>query len=240
MQKILIVEDDPSSLKLLKCGIENLTDDLKILTSCNGREAIDLLKREDISLLITDLQMPEVDGLELLSYVKNNYRAIPCVVVTAHINDNKEFELYVKALQPDIMELIKNDSIHFFSKPINVKSIFKTINRELEQYGLEGAVSGISVASFMQIIEMEQKTCQLEINSQIEEKGIVHFVEGIPYNASYGFLTGEEAVCEIINIEKPKIHIKYQPSDQMKAERQVNKSLNSLLLEAMRLKDESR
>ncbi len=239
MEKILIAEDDKASRELIKIGLEKADGDYEIHVAVNGREAIEIFKKESISLLVTDIKMPEIDGFGVLSYVINEYKSIPCIVITAHIQSQKEFELYIKALQPDIKKMLIRDSLYFYSKPFNIKDFTDTVAEALKQAAAGPTSRGISVASFMHLIELEQTTCCLEMKLTNGETGSIHFVDGIPYNASFGALEGEEAFYGIINSEKPKIHMKNEPHQIEEVPKQIYKNLSSLILEAVKLKGES-
>jgi len=63
MEKVLIAEDNPVLVKILKAGLKNYADKFETLTAKDGEEAMEIVEREPIALLVTDLQMPKVDGL---------------------------------------------------------------------------------------------------------------------------------------------------------------------------------
>lgn len=79
-KSVLIVDDEPSQLGLLTELIKSTG--MSFSTARNGREALDKLRSKKIDLVLTDIQMPEMDGLELLSEINNN-RKIPKVPVIA-------------------------------------------------------------------------------------------------------------------------------------------------------------
>ncbi|HKK01178.1 MAG TPA: response regulator [Desulfuromonadales bacterium] len=83
MKKILITEDSPTMRSLI---ISTLADmgDFEIVEAANGFEALRILPREKVDLVITDINMPDINGLELVSFVKNNpnYRSIPLFIIS--------------------------------------------------------------------------------------------------------------------------------------------------------------
>ena len=83
MDKVLIAEDNPDLLKTLKMGLEKYSDKFETIAARDGAEAIAVLKKIDISLLVTDIQMPRIDGLSLLAFVKKKYPGIPCIVISS-------------------------------------------------------------------------------------------------------------------------------------------------------------
>jgi two-component system chemotaxis response regulator CheY len=82
VQHILIVEDSPTMRSLLASTLEVLP--VKITEAANGFEALRLLPRRSFDLIVTDINMPDINGLELVSFVKRNeaYRGIPLVIVS--------------------------------------------------------------------------------------------------------------------------------------------------------------
>ena len=83
MKKILITEDSSTMRSLLVSTIETCGD-YEIIQAANGFEALRLLPRENVDLIITDINMPDINGLELISYVRNNpnYQSIPLFIIS--------------------------------------------------------------------------------------------------------------------------------------------------------------
>ena len=84
MQHILIVEDSSTMRALLTSALEDLDAPVKVTEAESGFEALRQLPRNSYDLIVTDINMPDINGLELISFVRNNasYRAIPLVVVS--------------------------------------------------------------------------------------------------------------------------------------------------------------
>ncbi len=84
MRQILIVEDSPTMRELITAALEELEIPLKVTSAESGFEALRLLPRTAYDLIVTDINMPDINGLELVSFVKRNesYRAIPLVIVS--------------------------------------------------------------------------------------------------------------------------------------------------------------
>jgi len=82
--RILIVEDSPTMRSLLTSSLEELEGVVKITEASSGFEALRELPRGSYDLVVTDINMPDINGLELVSFVKNNegYRGIPLVIVS--------------------------------------------------------------------------------------------------------------------------------------------------------------
>lgn len=89
MARILIVEDSGTMRGLLVQALEDLDPDAKIDEAHNGFEALRMLPRERYDLILTDINMPDINGLELVSFVKGNpsYQSIPLVIVSTEGSD---------------------------------------------------------------------------------------------------------------------------------------------------------
>ncbi|MBW1841717.1 MAG: DUF4388 domain-containing protein, partial [Deltaproteobacteria bacterium] len=100
----------------------------------------------------------------------------------------------------------------------------------------DGSLSGISIPSFLQMIEIEQKTCLFEVESPGNPKGFFYFKGGEMYHAVFGGLKGEEAAMEMMHIDNPTINFKKPPARQIP--KKIESELTFLILEASRRKDE--
>jgi two-component system, chemotaxis family, chemotaxis protein CheY len=79
----LIVDDSPTIRRMVAASLQSL-DGVVFNEAANGLEAIEILARESISLMILDLNMPDMHGLEVLRFVRSHdlYREIPVIVLT--------------------------------------------------------------------------------------------------------------------------------------------------------------
>jgi len=217
MKKILLAEDDRILSFRLVQALEKHGDVLDVIDVPNGRVAMDVLEKHQISLLVTDINMPEVDGFALLAHVNEHYPIIPCFVMTV-------MEL------PEVKPRLPEDLVRFFPKPFDLETfteaVLATVNREIPR----GVVHGISVASFCSMIEMEKKTCLFEIVPPGNEAGMLYFDGGILFDAAFGDLKGEPAAIEILRHGKASFRFKNFPDK--KISRQINESLWTLMEKA--------
>ncbi len=92
MKAALIVEDSNTTRSLIKSVIEEVGD-INAFEAATGFEALKALPRQPFDLIIIDINMPDINGFELLDFVKNNdqYKSIPVVIVsTESSEDDKE------------------------------------------------------------------------------------------------------------------------------------------------------
>ena len=82
-KSILIVEDSSTTRALIRAIIEEMGD-FNIVEAGSGFEALKLLPTEEFSLVITDVNMPDINGLELINFIKNNprYTHMPLIIVS--------------------------------------------------------------------------------------------------------------------------------------------------------------
>src|SRR5262245_39544203 len=81
-KQILVVDDEPNLRRVLSAQLER--DGYDVHTAEDGEQALALLKEHHIDLVISDLRMPKIDGMELLRRVQSSEDPIPVVIVTAH------------------------------------------------------------------------------------------------------------------------------------------------------------
>ena len=86
-RKVLIVEDSGATRELLRAAVESLSDDgaeIEVHTAVSGFDALKVLPRHRFELIITDINMPDINGLELINFVKKNphYKDTPLFIVT--------------------------------------------------------------------------------------------------------------------------------------------------------------
>lgn len=82
-RKVLIVEDSAATRELLRAAVE-IVAEVEVFTAVSGFDALKVLPRHRFELIITDINMPDINGLELINFVKKNphYREVPLFIVT--------------------------------------------------------------------------------------------------------------------------------------------------------------
>jgi len=121
MDKVLIVDDDPIFLDRLREELQKYVGQFKLATALNGAEAIEIMGKERISVLVTDLDMPQMSGWELLAYMRRHRPQIPCVVMA-------------EPKTPDVENRADRNSIFgFIAKPFGADELFRLIMEGLER-----------------------------------------------------------------------------------------------------------
>lgn len=121
--KILIVDDDASirnmlAIVLKKAGYE-------VVSAENGYIALDKLKKESIDLVISDIKMPGIQGIELLKRIKSINPEIPVIMITAYASAN------------DAVEAMKLGAEDYITKPFNIDELKLIIERSIYRKSIE-------------------------------------------------------------------------------------------------------
>jgi DNA-binding NtrC family response regulator len=123
-EKILIVDDEPDMLRLLSMIIREKTS-YEVTTTNNPLEALEMAKKGGFDLLVADLKMPGLNGIELLESVKRFDEDIPTIIITAYGT--------VEAA----VETMQKGAFDFMTKPFRKEQILFTIERALKWVRLQ-------------------------------------------------------------------------------------------------------
>ncbi len=124
MAQILIVDDELDMLALLAMIIREKTNH-QVTTTNNPLEVLELVKTEDYDLVISDLKMPTMDGLELIDEIRKMDSDIPILIITAY----GSFE--------SAEEAVHKGAYDYITKPFRKEQILIVINRALEWHKMK-------------------------------------------------------------------------------------------------------
>ena len=117
--RLLLVDDDPGLLKLL--GMRLVSEGYSVVTAESGPEALRVLGREKVDLVISDLRMDEMDGLQLFSEIQKGHPGMPVIILTAH------------GSIPYAVAATQQGGFSFLTKPVDKDALYKAIDEALEQ-----------------------------------------------------------------------------------------------------------
>ena len=158
---ILVVDDEVRLADVLATALDDLG--YRAIAANSAREALDILGREAIDLLLTDLRLPLMDGRALMHEVHKRHRDIPVVVITAF------------AAMKDAVELVKEGAFDYIAKPFEIEDVAATVARALRlsqavqdserlRTELEGRYSFDSLvgrsAAFRRVIAQVTEVCE--------------------------------------------------------------------------------
>ena len=219
-KKILIVDDDPATVRLLQQSLKGI-DKLEIFTAEDGRKAIKLLNKANFDLLVCDIFMPHINGLQLLNYVNKHIQGIRVIVLTG--DGTEIMEDKIKSI----------GSYQFYEKPLDMNVFKDSVLRELRSASTR-QIHGINISSFLQLIDIEGKICTLTVRSH-GNVGYLYFRDGELIAAETEGKRGEEAALNIIGWNNSIIEI---ADVCRKNKREIEKPLMQILMESARIKDE--
>ncbi|VVS95497.1 response regulator [Desulfoluna spongiiphila] len=224
VRQILVVDDNQPFLNLIHKLFSKLKDRYAVITCTDGGEAIEILKQRPIALVVTDLQMPNVDGYGLLEKIRRFFPDIPAIVATS-------FD------KPKTREAVMRYGARaYFTKPLVIDDLIHTIDQILKEQAGGGTLNNASLEMFLQLIEMEAKTCTIRvINETTSTQGVLFFRDGDILNARYGALTGNKAAYRVLGWERVTLLIE---NSCILTRKGIQGELQAILLDAMRLKDE--
>lgn len=129
MQTILIVDDEKNYLTILSAILED--EGLEVLTALGGQEALEIHKTSDLDLILTDMKMPTMDGIELLENLKSVDPDLPVIMMTAHGTVDKAVEAMQKGAYTYVLKPFDNERlIIYVKKAISMYQVVKE-NRRL-------------------------------------------------------------------------------------------------------------
>ena len=129
-ERILVVDDEPNMLRLLKTILMDKTG-YEVSTTNNPLEVSKLLQEDSFDLVITDLKMPLVDGLDLIDIVKKMDASLPIIIITAY------------GTTETAEEAVQRGAYDFITKPFRKETILITIKRALEWKQLQGELEAL-------------------------------------------------------------------------------------------------
>lgn len=224
MTDILLVDDDTSFLKAMVQSVKALSPSRSVLSASDGIEAIELLKNNSVSLMVTDLRMPRMDGFELLAHVMDRYPDVAVIVTTGH------------SIPQAQSEVLNGAAITVMYKPFALHELQQTVSLVLDRQIDGGTLANVSPGTFIQLIHMEQKTCTLRMVEKTSgQMGVLFFREGTLLDARMADQLGEPAALEIFSWEHISLTIQ---NDCPLQEQRIQRSMNALILDATRMKDE--
>jgi len=120
--KILIVDDEARMQRLFEI---NLSPKYDIVTSGNGDEALEILKNEAVTLLVTDLKMPGMNGMTLLQHTRRSYPELPVIIMTAY------------GTVEGAVEAMKEGAVDYILKPVKMDEMELLIEKTLSACRLQ-------------------------------------------------------------------------------------------------------
>lgn len=189
MDTILIVDDEINYTRILAAVLDDAG--FETLTANSGSEALDLLYASDVDLLLTDMKMPSMDGIDLLERIKQKDPDLPVIMMTAHGTVEKAVEAMQKGAYNYILKPFDNDRLVLYvDKALSMYRVVKENRR------LRSAVA--NRYSFHNIIG-KSKAMQdvFQIIRKVAPSAATVLIEGASG-------TGKELVANALHVNSPR------------------------------------
>ncbi len=189
MVKILVIEDDVTFCKLLEKFLTK--NNYAISTAFSADEAKSKAKKETFDLIITDLRLPNYDGIQLLSEFKTDYPKIPVILMTGY----SDVTTAVKAIQ--------NGASDYISKPFNPEEVLLVIQKALQKPKI------IAVANEPKKVQKQILNNDVVTGISIASRKLTEYINLVsPTNMSVLIIgesgTGKEVIAKTIHEKSPR------------------------------------
>ncbi|TET61150.1 sigma-54-dependent Fis family transcriptional regulator [Candidatus Aerophobetes bacterium] len=128
-EKILLVDDEPNILEMLSVGLED--EEYRILEATDGKEALAQVKKEKPCLVLLDIRMPDMDGIQVLRQIKEIDKAISVIMITGYGG------------METVLETMKLGAYDYLTKPVNLEKVKVLVRRALEAQRLAQEVTSL-------------------------------------------------------------------------------------------------
>lgn len=188
--KILIVEDSPSNAMLYE---NYLSDYSHVSVAYNGEEALALFEKTDFDLILLDVQLPDMSGIDILKTIRKKDRKVAIIMVTAHGS-------------VDIaLEAMKNKANDFLAKPFEKARLVITVSNLLKEHELAD------------ILEKYESSCARDsfermVGRSLPMQSVYNTIENSANSKATVFITGESGTGKELCAEA--IHRRSNRSDQ--------------------------
>jgi predicted regulator of Ras-like GTPase activity (Roadblock/LC7/MglB family)/CheY-like chemotaxis protein len=224
MKRVLVVDDEEDMLWMLQRNLSKSMEGVEILAAKSGEEALAILSDNRTDLVLTDINMPGMSGLELLIEINNRYPETGVIIMTAYPSNSYE------------TEAMMSGSLRFIEKPFDIKELRSIIEEVLQgNEGFQGTVDGVDLMDIVQFNGLSRATAALKVTTG-EQEGMIFFKDGSVVHAMCDELSGEEAFFTILQFNGGTLQNIKGVQPPMVS---IDKSLEALLFEAAVQNDET-
>lgn len=139
--RILLVDDDPALLQALPLTLNLRMSNVQVHTATSATQALDLLQQHEYNIIVSDIKMPGLDGLDLLALASRQYPEVPVLLITGH----GEHDLAIQALRGGAYDYIlkpidRDDLVASIYRALHTRRLQQELHRQqhtLERYALD-------------------------------------------------------------------------------------------------------
>lgn len=186
MKRVLVVDDEEDMLWMLQRNLNKGMENVEILAAKSGEEALAVLSDNPTNLVITDINMPGMNGLDLLVEINNRFPETGVIIMTAYPSNTYE------------NKAMMSGSLRFIEKPFDI-NVVRSIVKEalLKNEGFQGTMDGVDLTDIVQFNGLSRATAALKVTAG-DQEGMIFFKDGSVLHAMCGEKTGEDAFFTIL------------------------------------------
>src|SRR4030066_680613 len=223
LKKVLIVDDEETLTWSMARSLSRDKDKYEVVIANNGREALNLLKNNEVDLVISDIRMPDINGLDLLVRVKKEYPHTKVIIMTAYGSSDVQ------------KEANRRGSLFYIEKPFEISDIRKIIIDLIgKKKGFQGKLVGLQLTDIIQMNCLSRVTTALTFTKD-SEKGVIYLNEGEIVHAECGEEQGTDAFYKIMSWQEGEVVSTIGIVSPLQT---IHQSWEHLLVEAMRKNDD--
>ncbi len=225
MKRVLLVDDEEDLTWSIAKHLEKDKERYQLHVANHGREALKILNQVPIDLVVSDIRMPEISGLDLLMDIRENFPSTKVIIMTAYGSSEVQ------------KEANERGCFKYIEKPFEIQELRKFILSAVEdKKGFEGKVSDFQLSDLIQMNCLGRLTNALHIEKGLQ-RGSIYIEDGNITHCEMDDLEGEEAFYEIMSWEGGNFSIERGAKS---AKETILKGWQGLLMESLRLADEKR
>lgn len=226
IRNILFVDNDAILSDAITKSLAPYRESFAVVTASDGFVAVQQLKKFPVSLVIVELILPRMDGMSLLVHLSEQYPDIPAIIISA--KDDAELRAIAR----------NKGIIGYLKKPFQADKLVAAINTVLQREAAGGIMHDISPPVFLQLMEMDAKSCTIRIIDKASgQGGILYFHEGQLLDARIGALHGIDAAYLIFSWDLATIFMRNECEPR---ENTINSELTPIIMKAVGMKDEAK
>jgi CheY-like chemotaxis protein len=225
MRKVLVVDDEETLTWSMTKTLSKDKGKYELIIANSGTDALHVLEKGPVEVVVTDIKMPDINGLDLLSRIREKYPSTKVIIMTAYGS-------------PEVhKEATRRGSYYYLEKPFEISDIRALILKALDEKrgGFVGQVVDLQLVDVIQMACLGKFTMSLAV-SKGDEGGLIYFHNGEIAHAEVGDMEGKEALYTMLDWNEGRFNSQMGISPPKET---ITDRWEHLLLEGMRRQDET-